>query len=141
MMLRNEEKALDASQEVFVKLLRHRSKLRGEYPSSLLYTIATNTCLNIIRGEKRRPAETGSEAVLDRIASYDDSHERLAVADFLDFVFRGEKPSTRAMAVMHYVDGMTLEQTAQESGMSVSGVRKRLEKLRRRAGTLEGGRS
>jgi RNA polymerase sigma-70 factor (ECF subfamily) len=31
---------------------------------------------------------------------------------------------------MHYIDGMTLEQTAAESGLSVSGVRKRLRKLK-----------
>jgi len=34
------------------------------------------------------------------------------------------------MAVLHYVDGLTLEQVAEESGLSVSGVRKRLNKMR-----------
>jgi RNA polymerase sigma-70 factor (ECF subfamily) len=34
------------------------------------------------------------------------------------------------MAVLHYVDGMTLEQVARECGLSVSGVRKRLRALR-----------
>ena len=34
------------------------------------------------------------------------------------------------MAVMHHVDGMTLEQVARECGLSVSGVRKRLRRLR-----------
>jgi RNA polymerase sigma-70 factor (ECF subfamily) len=34
------------------------------------------------------------------------------------------------MAVLHYVDGLTLEQVAAETGLSVSGVRKRLKKLR-----------
>ena len=34
------------------------------------------------------------------------------------------------MAVLHYVDGLTLEQVAAETGLSVSGVRKRLRKLR-----------
>jgi RNA polymerase sigma-70 factor (ECF subfamily) len=39
------------------------------------------------------------------------------------------------MAVMHYVDGMTLAEVARETGYSVSGVRKRLRALR---STLEG---
>jgi RNA polymerase sigma-70 factor (ECF subfamily) len=34
------------------------------------------------------------------------------------------------MAVLHYVDGLTLEQVADETGLSVSGVRKRLRQLR-----------
>jgi RNA polymerase sigma-70 factor, ECF subfamily len=34
------------------------------------------------------------------------------------------------MAVLHYVDGLSLEQVADEVGLSVSGVRKRLRKLR-----------
>jgi len=34
------------------------------------------------------------------------------------------------MAVLHYVDGMTLEEVARETGYSVSGVRKRLRALR-----------
>ena len=33
------------------------------------------------------------------------------------------------MAVLHYVDRMTLEEVAEEMGMSVSGVRKRLRGL------------
>ncbi len=41
------------------------------------------------------------------------------------------------MAVMHLLDGMTLEQVAREVGMSVSGVRKRLRKLRSRVAELE----
>ena len=35
------------------------------------------------------------------------------------------------MAVYHYVDGMTLEETAELSGLSVSGVRKRLRTLKK----------
>jgi AcrR family transcriptional regulator len=44
----------------------------------------------------------------------------------LDRLFRRHPESTRTMAVLHHVDGMTLEQVARECGMSVSGVRKRL---------------
>ena len=40
-------------------------------------------------------------------------------------------------AVLHYVDGMTLEQVARECGMSVSGVRKRLRGLRSELRVME----
>jgi RNA polymerase sigma-70 factor (ECF subfamily) len=41
------------------------------------------------------------------------------------------------MAVLHHVDGMTLEQVARECGMSISGVRKRLRGLRASLGNME----
>ena len=43
------------------------------------------------------------------------------------------------MAVLHYVDGMTLEQVARECGLSMSGVRKRLRGLRASLQALEVG--
>ena len=60
-ILGNEEDALDAAQDVFVALLGAEKELRLPYPSSFLYTAATNTCLNRIR-QKRRHAETAHNA-------------------------------------------------------------------------------
>ena len=37
------------------------------------------------------------------------------------------------MAVLHYVDRLTLEETATAVGMSVSGVRKRLRRLQEKS--------
>ena len=130
-MLRDEEKALDAMQDVFVQLLRRRLSLEATSPSSLLYRIATNTCLNLLRAEKRRPQRAGDVA-LEAIAGADDPAERALELHFLDGIFSRERESTRTIAVLHYVDGMTLEETARTVGLSVSGVRKRLRGLRRR---------
>jgi RNA polymerase sigma-70 factor (ECF subfamily) len=130
-MLRNEEKALDAMQEVFVQVLRRQDRLDPRAPSSLLYRIATNTCLNVIRGERRRPERAGDD-LLETIAGVDDPAERALSAHLLEGVFSRELASTRTMAVLHYVDGMTLEETAEAVGLSVSGVRKRLRGLRKR---------
>lgn len=41
-----------------------------------------------------------------------------------------KKETTRTIAMLHYVDRFTLEETAEMVKMSVSGVRKRLRKLR-----------
>ena len=128
-ILRDEEKALDAAQEVFVQLLRRRQELNQSAPSSLLYRIATNTCLNVLRREKRRP-QTRDEDVLMAIAGVDDPEETVINAHLLSQIFHREQESTRAIAVLHYVDRLTLEETAMEVGLSVSGVRKRLRRLR-----------
>ena len=130
-ILLNEEKALDAMQDTFVQILRHEKRLNDSAPSSLLYRIATNTCLNILRREQRRP-QTGSDEILLNIASSEDPEATVLNRQLLDHIFMNEKPSTRVMAVMHYVDRMTLEEVAGEVGLSVSGVRKRLRNLKTR---------
>jgi RNA polymerase sigma-70 factor (ECF subfamily) len=124
-LLGNEDEARDVTQEVFARLLRHRDRLSGRYPSSLLYRIATNLSLNRLRDRRREPALPGDE-VLGRIARMEDMDAPL----LLDRLFGRHPESTRTMAVLHYVDGMTLEEVARECGMSVSGVRKRLRGLR-----------
>ena len=131
-LLLDEEQARDAMQESFVRLLRRRESLTGEAPSSLLYCIATNVCLNAIRAGKRRPDRPDGELV-DRIAGSDEVEAMGQARVLIDGIFEREAPSTRTMAVLHYVDGLTLEETALRVGLSVSGLRKRLAGLRRRA--------
>ena len=131
-VLRNEEVALDALQDTFVQVLRHEKRLNMDAPSSLLYRIATNICLNILRHE-RRHRQTGDESLLMAIADPRGHEAGILGRDLIDRIFRRELPSTRTMAVMHYVDGMTLQQVADEVGLSVSGVRKRLRTLKERA--------
>lgn len=121
--------------DVFVELLRRESQLQDQAPSSLLYRIATNTCLNRLRSVKRRREDAG-ETLLDRIACADES-EASAARQMLSRLFGAEPESSRVIAVLHLVDGLTLEQVADEVRLSVSGVRKRLRKLRAQVTELE----
>jgi RNA polymerase sigma-70 factor (ECF subfamily) len=132
----DEDEALDALQDTFVQVLRHRERLDARGLSSLLYCIATNVCLNRLRTLRRRPRGGGDE-VLAGIASAEDVESRAVAVGFLDQLFASERATTRTMAVLHYVDGMTLEEVARHSRLSVSGVRKRLDGLRTRARALE----
>ena len=128
-LLADEQAALDACQDVFVQLLEKSGRLTDAYPSSLLYRMATNLCLNQIRDRKRRP-ETRDERLLHSIATAEDNESRQAMRSLLERLFGAHRPSSRTIAVFHFVDGMTLEETAREVGMSVSGVRKRLRLMR-----------
>jgi RNA polymerase sigma-70 factor (ECF subfamily) len=130
-LLRQEEAAVDAMQDTFVQLLRYQDRLDEQAPSSLLYRMATNICLNKIRTSKRKPEDSDDELV-QRIAAFDDSEGRLLAKLKLDEIFAKEKPSTRTIAVLHLVDGFTLEEVAEQVGLSVSGVRKRLRALKSR---------
>ena len=128
-LLRDEDLALDATQDVFVRLIERRDHLRADYPSSLLYRISTNLCLNRIRDAKKRKTST-DQKLLEQIADLDDAEGQIEARSVLARLFGLERETTRTMAVLHYVDGMTLKEVAGEVGMSVSGVRKRLRGLR-----------
>jgi RNA polymerase sigma-70 factor, ECF subfamily len=144
-LLRSPEEADDVAQEVFVRLLRQRERLTDAHPSSLLYRMATNLSLNRIRDRKRQadPVPETAEAFLSRVAALD----RLDAPLVLERLFGRQPESTRTMAVLHHVDGLSLEEVARECRMSVSGVRRRLRLLRealRGSGTAlpeDGGRA
>jgi len=136
-LLRDEEDAMDVCQDVFVRLLENRGRLNAGYPSSLLYRIATNLCLNRIRDRRRRPT-TSDDEVLYQLASAEDTGARSERRSVLDRLFGRHPESSRTLAVLHYVDGLTLEEVARETGMSVSGVRRRLRLLRETLVRMEG---
>ena len=133
-LLRDEARAEDAMHDVFVELLRRQEVMVDEAPSSLLYRIATNVCLNRLRSQRRRP-EDADEDLLGRIA--DSGGEPGFTRVLLGRLLGGEQESTRTMAVLHLLDGMTLEEVAAETRLSVSGVRKRLRGLKERVRELE----
>ena len=145
-LLRDPAKAEDAMQDVFVSLIRSEGRLRDEAPGALLLRVATNVCLNKLRGEKRRPEDAHEDDELAlRIAQAEDgggdAESRTLARSVLGKLFGSDDPlaaSTRSLAFMHLVDGLTLEEVARESRLSVSGVRKRLRSLKGRLAELEG---
>jgi RNA polymerase sigma-70 factor (ECF subfamily) len=136
-LLKDEESSVEAMQDTFVQLIKYEKSLTDEAPSSLLYRMATNVCLNKIRSSKRKPEQLGDD-VLSKIAETHEVESKISARNLIARLFRGERESTGAIAVLHLVDGMTLEEVASEVGMSVSGVRKRLRPLRSRLGDLLG---
>jgi RNA polymerase sigma-70 factor (ECF subfamily) len=128
-LLRNEDLAADAMQDTFVKVLRSQSTLHGRYPSSLLYCIATNVCLNMLRSQRRRPA-VSADLLMDTVSGAENMEERVLDACLVEQAFQGAREGTRIAAEMLYVEGRTLAETAERVSLSVSGVRKRLRSLR-----------
>jgi len=137
-LMGNEDLAADAMQETFERILRSGNKLHARYPSSLLYRIATNVCLNALRTRRRRPT-VSAEPFLDSIAGRERMEDRILDSFMLEMVFSGTAGSTRTAAEMLYLEGCTLAETAEQVDLSISGVRKRLRCLRERRLDLLGG--
>lgn len=132
-MLRNEDDAIEAMQDVFVKVLKMRD-VDITSPSSLLYVMATRHCLNLLRSKKRRPEDANTDLV-SRIANA-GTDQRSYARMMLDWLF-GESPEhSQLIAVLYYVDGLTHAEVADEVGMSVSSVRRRLKTMRDMLGEL-----
>jgi RNA polymerase sigma-70 factor (ECF subfamily) len=130
-ILGNEEEALDAVQDVFLNLLRGRLKPLGNFPSSLLYTVATNVCLNRLRKKKREVLScfSGEEGYF---AWIDKGFEQVEAVVLLETILKDESEENRALYFMYHADGMTLKEIGEVAGLSVSGVRKRLETFKSR---------
>lgn len=126
-LLRNRDAALDATQDVFVKLVRDLAKVAGRGPIlTWLYRVTTNHCLNTLRtahfrGEDRLeldlapPAEPPGDPSSDRL---------LARA-----VLRRFDEVTQAIAVAVLVDGMAHEEVAGLLGLSRRSVARKLERF------------
>jgi RNA polymerase sigma-70 factor (ECF subfamily) len=128
-LLKNEEEALDAAQDVFVNLIRSQGQLYGQFLSSLLYTIATNICLNKLRQRKRQGGSIDNlsfSQTFSLLAEDDSQLERVEDSMLMDAILQDESESTRAICFMYHGDGMTLREIGDVINMSVSGVRKRL---------------
>ena len=134
-LLRDDAEAKDMMQNVFLRVFERAESLDLSQPSSLLWNTATRLCLNRIRDRKRRGLDVDSSETLLNIACAEEDES--GAQGLLAKIFSREQESTRTIAVLHYVDGMTLEETAEMVGLSVSGVRKRLRTLQARVKNLE----
>jgi RNA polymerase sigma-70 factor (ECF subfamily) len=134
-LLRDEAQAQDALHDVFVQLCSARDRIDDRALAGLLFRMATHVSLNRLRSRRRRP-ESADDALVQSIAAADGGEDGHAASRLLDRIFAREHASSRVIATLHFVDGMTLEEVAAEVGMSVSGVRKRLRVLRNRVALL-----
>jgi len=130
-MLKNEQSAYDAMHEVFLKILSNQNRLTAEYPSALLYRIATNVCLNKIRNERKHSLNEYLD-ILHNTSFFENQEENISARNLLAYIFEKEKESTRQIAVLYFVNGMTIKEIAETKNLSISGVHKHLDKLRRK---------
>lgn len=130
-LLRNDDEAMDAVQDVFVNLLKSEGRLSGSFPSSLLYTMATNVCLNRMRKKKREAMDFLSGG--EEFFAADSGYERVDAKLIVEAILEDESEETRAICFMYHADGMTLSEIGEAVGLSISGVKKRLDTFKKRA--------
>ena len=132
-ILGNGEDALDAVHDVFLNLVRAESRLDDRCPSNLLYTMATNICLNRLRAKKHEILKDFSVEEEYRFSSIDEGYGQVEAKMLLEAILEDESGIDRVIYYMYHADGMTLKEIGKIAGLSISGVRKRLEALKQRA--------
>ena len=122
-LLRDEEAAKDATQEVFVRALRALPEFReAASPTTWLLRIATHHCLNELRaGRARWREEVVRLAELKRDEGVEPDRRELLRA-----LLGRAGPEEQEIAVMYYVDELTQAEIATATGRSLPTVRKRL---------------
>jgi RNA polymerase sigma-70 factor (ECF subfamily) len=138
----NDDDAEDVLQEAFLKAYTHLDNFHGD---SKFYTwivrIAVNEALMKLR--KRRsdrtvpldePIDTGEDEVAREIAVWDEnpeeSYSRDELSGILDEAIQSLKPAYRTVFVLRDIEELSIEETAQALGLSISAVKSRLLRAR-----------
>jgi RNA polymerase sigma-70 factor, ECF subfamily len=138
----NDDDAEDVLQETFLKAYTHLDDFQG---NSKFYTwlvrIAVNEALMKLR--KRRsdrtvpldePIDTGEDEVAREIAVWDqnpeESYSREELARILDEAVQSLKPAYRTVFVLRDIEELSIEETAEALGLSISAVKSRLLRAR-----------
>jgi RNA polymerase sigma-70 factor (ECF subfamily) len=126
-LLGSDTDAQEACQEIFLRVHRYSASFRGDAsPSTFLFRVTTNHCLNVLRTRRRRP-----EDVQEDVSFVPDVLRDVVEArELLDKVLRGQDDTTTLCEVYHLLDGMTHDETGELVGLSGAAVRKRLTKFK-----------
>jgi len=133
-MLRNTQDAEDATQEVFLRLVK--SERRGmeldekTNEEGLLWIYATNVCLTFIRDNKKKQ---GNDVSLfeEGIPADGNEFERLEAKMFLQSVIEQESEETRLYCYMYFFDKMKYREIAETVGKSKSWIQRKVKKFER----------
>ena len=126
-LLGNEADAAEATQEAFLRLLRYQDQFRGQAsPSTYLFRMTTNHCLNVLRSKRRRPEDPVEE--LPPVS--DGLLDVVELRDLLRRLLRDQDDRTRECVIYHFVDGLTHDEAGELMGISGAAVRKRIAAFR-----------
>lgn len=130
-ILKNDHLAMDALQDVFVQVMKNPRLLKDSKLSSLMYRMATNVSLNLLR---HRQVRENYEAVQKSVSCEDDvgfsTEESFLNIDRINKALSRFPDRTREVAIYHYVDGFTMDEIAVMMSMSNSNARRILRELR-----------
>ncbi len=143
-MLGDSDSAADASQETFLSAFRNLRRFRGGSFRAWMLRIATNTCYDILRARKRRPAISLDAALVadeDSTRAFDPPDQRESPDEF---ALRRELAAAiqaglnclpedqRITIILCDIQGMSYDEIAQTTGTTLGTIKSRVSRGRAR---------
>jgi RNA polymerase sigma-70 factor (ECF subfamily) len=133
----NKEDAEELAQDVFLKVFRHLGGFKGDSSfSTWIYRIAYNTAISYTRKKKQEwlaieeamIANITEEEIADALGQTDSSGQM----ELLDKALAQLPPDERTMILLFYTEGKSIDEMASITGFSVSNVKTKLHRIRKK---------
>lgn len=135
-LLLDRDAAQDVTQETFVRVYENRDRLlRSGAFKSWLFTIARNQCLNYLRRTNRHEG-LGEEESLPSVDVVANQMERNEAVRLVNRVLAHLKPDYREVVVLREYQNLNYEEIAAVTRTTVSAVKSKLFKARRKMAEL-----
>jgi RNA polymerase sigma-70 factor (ECF subfamily) len=127
--VKNREEAEDMAQETFIKAYRSLADFKGDSKfSTWLYVICNNTCTSHTRKKKNDVVSLEDHHDVIADSSKENHSRKIVIQKAIDYL-----PETDAQIItLFYLAEQSLEETGQILGLSLSNVKVRLFRARRK---------
>jgi RNA polymerase sigma-70 factor (ECF subfamily) len=126
---RDGEKANDAFQDTFMKVFTRKDLfMDAANGRAWLYRIATNTCLNSLRYDRRHPTEGLEDTVtsVDPRFQPDFGTEQNSLREALEHAVASLPEELRQPFILRELDELSYEEVAEQLGITIAAARQRI---------------
>jgi RNA polymerase sigma-70 factor (ECF subfamily) len=132
-ILRNEEEARDAVQEVMVKLWKRRRELASHpNPSGYACMTTRNHCLDVLRKTEPSKANETDIGELAVTSGYHDTTEEKEANQIIEKIIAGLPSKQREIVLMRDIDGLEFDEIEMLTGVRQEIIRVNLSRGRKR---------
>jgi len=146
-IIRNEEDALDLTQETFIRAWKSLTRFDGKSSfSSWLYRIATNAAIDLFRKRQSHPQteidvgpmkiDAASHTTPSQAEMPGEGIDRAEIRRRVEDAIAQLSPEHRAVIVLKEIDDLSYEEIAQRVGCSLGTVMSRIFYARKKLQTL-----
>lgn len=136
-MVRNREDAEELAQDVFLKVFRYLSSFKGDCSfSTWIYRITYNTAISELRKKKQEfvaideaQINNVSEEEVSELLGRTPANEQV---DKLEVALANLPPDERALIMLFYWKGKSVDDLTVITGLSVSNVKVKLHRIRKK---------